>query len=117
MLFLSMVTTKAPSSLPVTLCKRDTKHIDIWYHYIREVAGAKKVVIMFVPGEMNPANIFTKNLGKIKFIKFQNQLGLDFKDSPNLPANSLWCLHCLKWHAALAGTKHGGVLNELHCVS
>ena len=28
----------------------------------------------------------------------------------------LFNIHCLKWHAALAGTKHGGVLNKLHCV-
>ena len=44
---------------------------------------------MFVPGEMNPANMFTKNLGKIKFIKFRNHLGLDFEDSDELPVNSL----------------------------
>jgi hypothetical protein len=31
-----------------------TKHIDIWYYYIRELVGAKKVETMFVPGEMNP---------------------------------------------------------------
>jgi hypothetical protein len=66
-----------------------TKHIDISYHYIRELVGAKKVELMFVPGEMNPANMFTKNLQKVKFLKFQNQLGLDFKDSPSPPANSL----------------------------
>jgi hypothetical protein len=47
-----------------------TKHIDIQYHYICEVVAAKKVDLMFVPGEMNPTNMFTKNLGKIKFIKF-----------------------------------------------
>jgi Reverse transcriptase (RNA-dependent DNA polymerase) len=47
-----------------------TKHIDIQYHYIREVIGAKKVKLMFMPGEMNPADMFTKNLQKIKFLKF-----------------------------------------------
>ena len=66
-----------------------TKHIDIRYHYIREVVSAKKVELMFVPGEMNPADMFTRNLGKIKFIKFRNHLGLDFKDSDEPPANSL----------------------------
>ena len=35
-----------------------TKHIDIWYHYIRELINAKQVELMFVPGEMNPANIY-----------------------------------------------------------
>jgi hypothetical protein len=66
-----------------------TKHIDIQYHYIRELVAAKKVEVMYVPGEMNPADMFTKNLQKVKFLKFQKQLGLDFENSPNPPANSL----------------------------
>ena len=66
-----------------------TKHIDIRYHYIRKVVIAKKVELMFMPGEMNPADMFTKNLGKIKFIIFQNHLGLDFEDSDEPPVNSL----------------------------
>jgi hypothetical protein len=47
-----------------------TKHIDIRYHYIREVIAAKKVDLMYVPGEMNPTDMFTKNLGKLKFGNF-----------------------------------------------
>jgi hypothetical protein len=44
-----------------------TKHIDIQYHYIRELIAAKKIELMSVPGEMNPADMFTKNLQKVKF--------------------------------------------------
>jgi hypothetical protein len=66
-----------------------TKHINIWYHYICELIAAKEVELMFVPGEMNPADMFTKNLQKVEFLKFQKQLGLNFKDSPDPPANSL----------------------------
>jgi Reverse transcriptase (RNA-dependent DNA polymerase) len=66
-----------------------TKHIDIQYHYIRELVAAKEVELMFVLEEMNPADMFTKNLQKVKFLKFQKQLGLDFEDSPDPPANSL----------------------------
>jgi hypothetical protein len=47
-----------------------TKHIDIQYHYIHEVVAAKKVDLMFMPREMNPADMFIKNLGKIKFNRF-----------------------------------------------
>ena len=47
-----------------------TKHINIHYHYICELVVAKKVELQFVPGEMNPANMFTKNLQKIKFTQF-----------------------------------------------
>ena len=55
-----------------------TKHINICYHYIRKLVVAKEVELQFVPGEMNPADMFTKNLQKIKFTQFQNQLGLEF---------------------------------------
>ena len=55
-----------------------TKHIDIHYHYIHELVAAKEVELQFVPGEMNPVDMFTKNLQKIKFTQFRNQLGLEF---------------------------------------
>ena len=55
-----------------------TKHIDIHYHYICKLVVAKEVELQFVPGEMNLADMFTKNLQKIKFTQFQNQLGLEF---------------------------------------
>ena len=55
-----------------------TKHINICYHYICELVVAKEVELQFVPGEINLANMFTKNLQKIKFTQFQNQLGLEF---------------------------------------
>ena len=38
---------------------------------------------MFVPGEMNPADMFTKNLAKVKFAKFREELGLDFGSTKN----------------------------------
>ena len=43
-----------------------TKHIDICYDYIRKLVVAKEVELQFMPGEMNPANMFTKNLQKNK---------------------------------------------------
>ena len=75
-----MVTTKAPSSLPVMLCKRailSTLTFAIII-YVRELVVAKEVELQFVPGEMNPADMFTKKLQKIKFTQLQNQLGLEF---------------------------------------
>ena len=56
-----------------------TKHINIRYRYICELVVAKEVELQFMPGEMNPADMFTKNLQKIKFTQFQNQLGLEFR--------------------------------------
>src|SRR5271168_2337604 len=50
------------------------KHIDIRYHYIRQCIEDKKISLYFVPGSENPADMFTKNLGKLKFLQFRDQL-------------------------------------------
>ena len=55
-----------------------SKHIDIRYHYIREVVANGKVALFFIEGSENPADLFTKNLGHIKFEKFREELGLEF---------------------------------------
>ena len=57
------------------------KHIDLRYHYIREVIQAKKIELFFLEGSENPTDLFTKNLGRIKFAKFREQLGLEFYSS------------------------------------
>ncbi len=54
------------------------KHIDLCHHYIREVICNKKIELFFIEGAENPADLFTKNLGRIKFLKFREQLGLEF---------------------------------------
>ena len=66
-------------SNPVT--ERRSKHIDIRYHAIREYIENKQVEVFFVDGSDNPADLFTKNLGHVKFTKFRGQLGLEFYDS------------------------------------
>ena len=64
------------SSNPVTESR--SKHIDIRYHAIREYIENKQVEVFFVDGSDNPADLFTKNLGHVKFTKFRGQLGLEF---------------------------------------
>jgi hypothetical protein len=54
------------------------KHIDVKYHYVHECIVVKKIVLYHVPTEDNIANIFTKNLGHLKFEKFKQQLGIEF---------------------------------------
>ena len=56
------------ASNPVT--KKWSKHIDIRYHYIREVVERKFTEIFFSNGDKNPADILTKNLGSVKFQLF-----------------------------------------------
>ena len=34
--------------------------------------------MFYVEDAENPADMFTKNLGKVKFLKFRSQLGLEF---------------------------------------
>ena len=54
------------------------KHIDLCYHFIRSVIQNKQVALFVIEGAQNPADLFTKNLGCIKFQKFREQLGLEF---------------------------------------
>jgi len=57
--------------------EKRSKHIDIRYHYIRQCVEEKKVSLYFVEGAENPADMFTKNLGHVKFQKFRGQLGFE----------------------------------------
>ena len=66
------------SSNPVM--ERRSKHIDIRYHYIRELVEDKKVEVFYISTDENPADLFTKNLGRVKFLKFREMLGLMFHD-------------------------------------
>jgi len=69
------------SSNPVQ--EKWTKHIDIRYHYIWECIEDNKVSVVFISGSDNLADMFTKNLNHLKFIKFWEQLGLTFRPSNN----------------------------------
>jgi hypothetical protein len=55
-----------------------TKHIDIKYHYVHECIAVKKIELYFVPTEDNTADIFTKNLGCLKFVRFRGRLRIEF---------------------------------------
>ena len=52
------------------------KHMDICYHYIWEQVEDQRVMICHIPGEDNPADLFTKPLGWIKVKKFKESIGL-----------------------------------------
>jgi hypothetical protein len=57
------------------------KHIDLHHHYIRKVIHSKKIELFFIKGAKNPTDLFTKNLGHVKFQKFREQLGLEFYEN------------------------------------
>ena len=58
--------------------EKQIKHIDLCYHYICKIIRQKQIELLFIEGAENPADLFTKNLGRIKFLKFREQLGLEF---------------------------------------
>src|SRR5580692_6685887 len=70
---------------PVT--EKHSKHIDVHFHYIHEVVTSGKVELFFVNGEENTADMFTKNLGHIKFKNHRSQLGLEFYSLPLINAS------------------------------
>jgi hypothetical protein len=61
---------KCDNQLAIALCKDSkyhacTKHMDIRYHFIQEVVKDGIIIPEYVPTDENPANIFTKSLGRI----------------------------------------------------
>jgi len=52
------------------------KHVHCAYHWIRDHIERGDISVTHVPGSENPANIFTKPLGRIKFTKFWGMLRL-----------------------------------------
>ena len=49
----------------ITLCKDSkfhacTKHMDIWYHHIREKIAEGHLNVLYIPSTSNPADILTK---------------------------------------------------------
>lgn len=53
-----------------------TKHIDVRYHYCREVISNNIVKINYMPTNDMPADILTKSLNSIKHHKFVKMLGV-----------------------------------------
>lgn len=53
-----------------------TKHVRIPQHYIREAVEHGEVELFYVPTNSQFADIFTKNLGKIKFLEGRQSLTL-----------------------------------------
>ncbi len=55
-------------SVRINIGKQGTTLLDV---------TVKQVELLFIEGAENPADLFTKNLGHIKFTKFREQLGLE----------------------------------------
>lgn len=53
-----------------------TKHIDIRFHFIREKYDSGEICVLYVPSENQVADIFTKPLGKDRFIRLRTLLNI-----------------------------------------
>jgi len=75
------VTTYSDNLGAITLAKDNkfharTKHINIWYHFIWEAVQKGQLMVKFIPGSENLADIFTKPLPKSAFVKLVKKLRL-----------------------------------------
>ena len=52
------------------------KHIDVQYHFIRELVQSKQIKLTYCPTETMTADLFTKPLVRSRFQHFRNELGL-----------------------------------------
>jgi hypothetical protein len=73
------IPVKCDSTSAIRLANNDmtstrSKHIDLKFHYIRECVLNEKIVLEYVNGEENVADIFTKPLGDSKYKKFRDKL-------------------------------------------
>ena len=57
-----------------------SKHIEIKYHFIRDMVQKGAVKLKYVPTEEQVADVLTKPLARVKFEYFQDKLGLVRKD-------------------------------------
>ena len=71
---------------PVT--EHHTKYIPIRFHYIRDTVQKCQVKIFYIEGTDNPADMFMKNPGYVKFERCRSQLGLVFHNTSSC-ANTL----------------------------
>ena len=53
-----------------------TKHIDIQYHFIRQLVNEKRLIITYTASKTNLADPFTKGVPKDQFYDFIRRIGL-----------------------------------------
>jgi hypothetical protein len=49
-----------------------TKHVDTWYHFVREFVFDKFIKVVFVKSEENKSDMFTKNVSSDLYEKHKN---------------------------------------------
>ena len=57
-----------------------TKHIEIIYHFIRDMVRKGAVKLKYVPTEEQVVDVLTKPLDRVKFEYFRDNIGVVRKD-------------------------------------
>jgi hypothetical protein len=65
------------------VCYDRSKHIEIKYHFIREMIHKGAVKLQYVPTDKQVADVLTKPLSRVKFQYFRDKLGVVQKDFPS----------------------------------
>jgi hypothetical protein len=65
------------------VCHDRSKHIEIKYHYIREMVQKGAVKLQCVPTDKQVADVLTKPLSRVKFEYFRDKLSVVQKDFPS----------------------------------
>jgi hypothetical protein len=72
-----MVDNKSAITLSKNPVHHDrSKHIDTKFHYIRECIEERKIDVVHVGTDGQLADIFTKALGRVKFVEMRQKLGV-----------------------------------------
>jgi hypothetical protein len=53
-----------------------SKHIEIKYHYIRDMVQRKEVLVQYLPTDEQVVDVLTKPLTRMKFEYFRDRLGM-----------------------------------------
>jgi hypothetical protein len=60
-----------------------SKHIEIRYHYIRDMVQKGAVKLQYVATDEQTTDVLTKPLSREKFVYFRDKLGVVQKDFPS----------------------------------
>lgn len=63
-----------------TRLSRRTKHVDIKYHFVKEMCNTGLVKLTYVPSEENVADIMTKPLGPTRIKKLRELIGIEIEE-------------------------------------
>jgi hypothetical protein len=65
------------------VCHDKSKHIEIKYHYVRDMVQKGAVRLQYIATDEQVADVLTKPLSRVKFEYFRDKLGVIQKDFPS----------------------------------